>query len=235
MTAILQIKHEEEIVLHLRSFYIAGLAEYAPEIVISQHPHQLIDKVNAPVVQHAAAVLLFTAPTEHYSTGSMQSGLDGIHLSQFPGIKDILNDPEVLVPTAVLMYGEEFPVATSRGNHLIQLVHVQSGRLLADDMLAGIRRGNADLHVTVVRHGNQNSVDVLTRKQILQGRKSPEPAFLRHLYPHGVNVVSAYHLNPFNFGSVSVMKSAHSSVANNSQLNPHVHFPPFFAAFLRCV
>ena len=31
------------------------------------------------------------------------------------------------------------------------------------------------------------------------------------------------------------MKSAHSSVANNSQLNPHVHFPPFFAAFLRCV
>ena len=51
------------------------------------------------------------------------------------------------------------------GDHFLGFLGVQPERLLAEDHLAGLRRGDGNLGVEIVRGANINQVDILPRDQ----------------------------------------------------------------------
>ena len=135
--------------------------------VIAEDHAGLVDEVDAPVVQHAAAVFLDASPVGGNPAAAVDAALDVDDLADLAGIVDLLHSEGVHVKAAVLVNGEDLPGLVRRGDHALQGFHGQRHRLFGDHVLPGLQSRDGDFLVHVVGRGDGDHVDGGIRQQRL--------------------------------------------------------------------
>ena len=90
--------------------------------VVAQHPKLLVYHVNAPVVEHTAALFNGFSPVSGDTVVTVNAGLYTDDLADRIFIAKLLHKNEIIVISAVLMNGELSVVSLRRGDHILKVI-----------------------------------------------------------------------------------------------------------------
>ena len=189
---------------------------------------KLVDKVNAPVKDHSAAVLLFSAPVAGNTAATVDSRFNIDDLADLATFLDLLHCEEVNVKASVLVNGEDLTALFSRRDHLIKLVGVHSYGLFADNVLPCFKRLNDDLHMGVVGDSNGNHIYLLVSQNSLERIVCKNASFASKLCLFGVDIVNTGERNHVTFKRVLGMPATHSAVTDDNKIFLHIIIPSFW-------
>ncbi len=228
----LKLQEHLHIVVHLTGedcLQMAGRGDHFPR----NHVQQLIQQMDAPVQQHATAVLAIATPAVHGAPGALHPGLDEIGLTDGALLQRFPDDSVVPVPAPVLVHREYLSGLFGHGNHLFQFCRVHGHGLLADDILPGPHAGDGVILVEVVGDGDGHQVHFLIRQQFFRALVGIQ-ALLLHALPHfGADIIGSLD------GEVrevlpnhAVMPSGHAAIPD--ECNYMFHVNSSLSAFLSC-
>ena len=92
--------------------------------------------MDAPIVNHAAAVFLYASPAVKHLPGALHAVFKHINVAQQPFLIDFLNDVVISVPASVLMSCEQAAGDFGKLHKLEKFLRVHGRRLFQDDVFA---------------------------------------------------------------------------------------------------
>ena len=171
-------------------------------------------------------MLFRIAPVTGDSAGTMHTGFNIEHRAQGALFIDLLHDQEILVPAAVLVYGEDHMVLVCLVDHLLQQLAAQGDGLLADHILAMAHGVDADLVVHIVGDGHCHQINRGIAEQFFPRSIRMYTRFFRRLVALGLDIIHAAQLDAFVLQGEQLfhMPATHAAVADNGYAKFLVHF-----------
>ena len=121
--------------------------------------HRLVDKVAAQVVERPARLLGPFPPAGDLGQMAPESRFDAVDGTEQTVADELPHGQEVAVPAAVLVDAQE-PAAAERGvGEACRLRGAPGDRLVHNDVLAGLERGDPQRHVPLVRGHHHDQLD----------------------------------------------------------------------------
>ena len=104
-------------------FLVDDVAEICVNLrhFLRNHPEHLVDQVDAPVIEHAAALVHKDMPVMHIAVEAVQLGLHDVEIAEFSGIVHIFRGAEIHVETSLLMDGEGHAGLFAGCFHLVKI------------------------------------------------------------------------------------------------------------------
>ena len=167
-----------EAVIHQLIGDMVAVAEDLPQRFVVHDAHDLVDEVNAPVQDHAAAMLRRAAPVTGNAPGSVYTGLHAVHLPQITAVINVAHEQEFAVPAAVLVNREQSVVLVGCIKHFLQ-----------------IGRGKRHGLVHIVGHRDGHKIHRRVAQQRLERRVRVDPVFLRRLAAFRLDVIDAHQIH----------------------------------------
>ena len=96
----------------------------------------LVDKVNAPVKNHTAALCFGTAPVARNTARAVNTGFNVNKLADFTRLHNFLHCKIVNIPPSVLVNGEKLTRFIGGSGHFVKSGDRHLDRLFADDIFA---------------------------------------------------------------------------------------------------
>ena len=184
-----------EAVIHQLIGDMVAVAEDLPQRFVVHDAHDLVDEVNAPVQDHAAAMLRRAAPVTGNAPGSVYTGLHAVHLPQITAVINVAHEQEFAVPAAVLVNREQSVVLIGCIKHFLQIGRGKRHGLLADDVLSRLHCLNGKRLVHIVGHRDGHKIHRRVAQKRLERRVGVDPVFLRRLAAFRLDVIDAHQIH----------------------------------------
>lgn len=156
----------------------------------TEHAQQLVDQMNPPVVEHAAACHRVSPPAEANAPLAVNAGLDGGDISDFSALHGLTGHEIIFIPTAVLMNGKNAACLFGSGNDLFQLIRIHGDGFFAHNVFSGLQAGNGQLGMDVIGRADEDQRNALVRQKILQTVIRGQAFFFRVRTLFSIDVVS---------------------------------------------
>lgn len=213
--AALKIDVDLEAVIDLVVGVVGAMAADALDFFVGDELQHLVDHVNAPVKDHAAAMRLFTAPVGRDSARAVDAGSDVECFADLAALNQALDGEEVNVPTAILVNGKERARFLRCGDHAVNRGTAHFNRLFADDMLACLQPCDDQFLVNVVRNGDHDSVNRRVGKDCFVGFINVNAVCDSRITANLANVISTGKGGDITLEKLGAMPCALSAVADN--------------------
>ena len=216
-----------EVIVDLEVDDVADVGKDGLQLGAGHHPENLVEKVNAPVIEHTAALFDVNVPVVHIAVIAVDAGLDGIDVAERTGVKDSLCGAEVGVKTALVMHRELDAGLLTGGGHLVELFEAHGDGLLTDDVFSGLGGLDDEIVVRGVVADDQHDVDVGIVDQLvvvfvaLQARR-----YILELF--GVDIRESDQRDPREIEKHLFMLMSHKSVSDDTDSDI------FHSYFLHC-
>ena len=213
-----KVHFQLEAVVHQLIGDMVTLAPDLPQGAVGDDAHDLVDEVNAPVQDHAAAMLRLLPPVAGDAPGAVDTGLDMVYLPQFSAAVDVPHEQKFPIPPAVLVNREEAAILVGRIDHLLQILGAQRDRFLADDMLA--RRHGLDGQglVQVVGDGNGDKIHRRVVQKSLKGGVRMDAVLFGDLAPLRLYIVDTHQIDHIAPLHVIGVPGTHAAVADDGRI-----------------
>ncbi|MNN15830.1 hypothetical protein D3C81_1289480 [compost metagenome] len=123
-------------------------------------PKQLIQQMDSPIEQHAAAVFLQMTPIAWDAIGSLNTGFNLEDVPDRLVLIQLTNDQEIRVPPTILVNHKDVSGLFGNRQNLVELIGIHRYRLFADHMLTRPQSSDRDFFMRIIRCRNQNRFDV---------------------------------------------------------------------------
>ena len=138
-----------EIIVYLSVDHVPQIGKHGYQLA-RNHPEHLVNQMNAPVVQHAAALVLVYMPVVHIAVKAVQHRFHRVHAPQRASVEHFLRNAEVLVEATLLVHGKGDAVLIAALLHGVKVRQRKRYRLFTQNMLASLRGHFGELAVLVV-------------------------------------------------------------------------------------
>ena len=166
---VVKTKKDLEVVVHLKVDDVAKICKYRCDFCAFHHKQHLVDKMNAPVEQHAAAFADIHMPVMHISVEAVETALYRVHIADAACIVDGLHGAEVFVKSSLMVNGKFDAALFADLSHIIEFFDGHGDRLLADDVFSGFCGLDHQIVMLIVVHDDQHDIDVLIGQKRLVG------------------------------------------------------------------
>ena len=188
--------------------------------------------MHAPVVDHAAAVILEGTPAVHCADSAVNAALNGIDLADGATFHHVAHDAVILIPAAVLVHGEQLAGFLADGDHLVPVRDRERGGLFAEHILARAHSGDGIGLVELIGSSDQHQVDLRDGQQLFCGMAGLHAEFLfRRFQRLFIHIERRDVFHAVDLAGVGRMPVRHAAKADDADFQCHSLFPPVFLLF----
>ena len=180
--AVLKVQFQLKAVIHLIIGDV-GTGAVQPDDLLLKDLQDLVNKVDAPVQDHTAAVLLLPAPVAGDTPGAVDTGLKIQNLSDLTAGSQLLHCQKIHIPAAVVVNGEKLACLFAGSNHPVYGSNAHFHGLFADHMLACFQCGNNQRFMEIIGRCDHHRIHLGICQQLLVGSI--------HMDPVGCSSISA--------------------------------------------
>ena len=140
------------------------------EFPAAHHGQHLVEQMNSPVEDHAAAVFLFLPPAGWNAPRALNARFNPEDPSELIFIDEFFHGQIIFIPASVLVNGKQLSRSVSRRRHLIKRRHRHFDRLFTYDVFARLKRLYDKLLMVVVRNSYNDRFHGAVRQFLKRGK-----------------------------------------------------------------
>ena len=168
MDTVAQPQIRGKAVIHLGVGHIGHRSVNSLNLGIRIQQQRLIQQMDTPVQNHAAALFRLLTPVAGDTVRAMNTGFNSEYRAQFALCQNLFDRQEVLVPTTVLVHRQEFTGAFRRLHHGLKISGVNGNGFLADYVLTSFHCLNCQRPVQIIGCRNQHQIHRFIRQKCIQ-------------------------------------------------------------------
>ena len=215
---VLKVHLQLEAVVHQLVGDVIALAPDLLESLVLHDTHDLVDEVDTPVQNHAAALGGILTPVPGDTAGAVATGLDVVHGAQLTALVDVPHDQKLTVPAAVLVDRKELAGGLGGVDHLLEIGGGQGNGLLADDVLARGQSLEGQGLVLIVGDGDGDEIHRGIPQKLLQGCVGMDASGLSQRALGGLNIVNTHQIDDVAVLEEATVPAAHTAVTDDCRI-----------------